>query len=230
MIARGGYNWILGTLLISAVSLLYYLSVNIAIFLGLAIVLLVFVLFLFIFFRDPERYPRPGPGIVAPADGKVIMVSKTSHQNRKFGGKKSEHQGTTRIAIFMNVTNVHVNRSPVSGRVLSTEHYPGGYAPAYLSEARQNERLITKMKTAIGNIEIIQIAGLIAQRIVPYIEPGQYLKKGERIGIIQFGSRVDLIIPTEKITVKINVGARVSAGTTEIAEISSRYYSPGALK
>lgn len=217
MIARGGYTWILGTLLISAVSLLYYLVTNIIIFLDLAIILLIFELFLLIFFRDPDRRPKSGPSIMAPADGKVIMITKMPNQN------------LTRIATFMNVTNVHVNRAPLTGKVLSMVHYPGGFSPAYLPEAKQNERLVTQMKTGIGNIKIIQIAGLIAQRIVPYINPGQYLKKGERIGIIQFGSRVDVLLPSDKIKVKVSVGTKVHAGTSEIAEIISRYYPTGAV-
>jgi len=217
MFARGGYTWILGTLLISAVSLLYYLITNIIIFLDLAIILLIFESFLLIFFRDPERVPKSGPSIMAPADGKVIMISQIPKQN------------ITRIAIFMNVTNVHVNRAPLAGRVLIMKHYPGGFSPAYLPEAKQNERLVTQIKTQIGIIKIIQIAGLIAQRIVPYISPGQYLKKGERIGIIQFGSRVDVLLPTDKIRIRISVGAKVHAGTSEIAEIKSRNYSFGAV-
>ena len=107
----------------------------------------------------------------------------------------------------------------LSGMVISIIHIPGGFIPAYNPESEYNERFITTMQTGIGRIKIKQIAGIVAQRIVPYIHPGQRLTKGERIGMIQFGSRVDLILPKNKIRVRVKVGDKVKAGSTTIANV-----------
>lgn len=203
MLARGGYKWISGTLLVAALFLLFYILLYVFVLLLISVLFLICDCFFLVFFRDPKR--NPGKGIVSPADGRVLFVSNS---------------GTTRIAIFMSVTNVHVNRAPLSGRVLRMTHKPGGLLPAYKHGSKNNERLITSMQTQIGKIKVIQIAGLIARRIVPYIQPGQNLKKGQRIGIIQFGSRVDLLLPSEHIRVNIRPGQRVRAGVTSIALIT----------
>jgi phosphatidylserine decarboxylase len=102
---------------------------------------------------------------------------------------------------------------------MAMKYFPGIVVPAYRPESEQNERLKTVMDTRIGTITITQIAGIVAKRIVPYIEPGEYLRKGQRIGIIQFGSRVDIILPSNKVTIKIRVGDKVKAGSSSIAEI-----------
>ena len=203
MIARGGYTWILGTLLISAVILLFYLEVRVSVLLAISIILLISDCFFLLFFRDPER--RIARGIVSPADGRILAIYDRS--------------GLLRIGIFMSVTDVHVNRAPLNGRVISVTHKPGSFIPAYRQESVRNERLITTMNTNIGRIKVIQIAGILAKRIVPYIKQGKELKKGERIGIIQFGSRVDLIMPSNKIRTLVKKGQRVKAGSTTIAEL-----------
>jgi len=203
MIARGGYTWILGTLLISAVILLFYLEVRVSVLLAISIILLICDCFFLLFFRDPER--RISSGIVSPADGRILAIYDQS--------------GLMRIGIFMSVTDVHVNRAPLKGRVISVTHKPGGFIPAYRQESVRNERVITTMNTNIGRIKVIQIAGILAKRIVPYIKTGQELKKGERIGIIQFGSRVDLIMPSNRIKILVKNGHRVKAGSTTIAEL-----------
>jgi phosphatidylserine decarboxylase len=177
-------------------------------FLIVAGTLIICEIFFLIFFRDPER--TIGRGIVSPADGKVFQISKVNSK---------EPQAMVRLAIFMNVTNVHVNRAPLAGKILSMTHFHGGLVPAYRPESKLNERLKTVLKTDLGEVTIIQIAGILAQRIVPYIEPGEYLSKGQRIGIIQFGSRVDLILPANRINIKVNVGDSVHAGSSTIAEI-----------
>jgi phosphatidylserine decarboxylase len=203
MIASVGYTWILGTVLISAVLLLYYLEVRVSVLLVISVILLICGCFFLVFFRDPER--RIGGGIVSPADGRILAIY--------------DQTGLLRIGIFMGVTNVHVNRAPLKGRVISVIHKPGGFMPAYLQESARNERVITTMNTMIGRIKIIQIAGILAKRIVPYIKSGQELKKGERIGIIQFGSRVDLIMPSNRIRTLVKKGQSVKAGSTTIAEL-----------
>ncbi len=218
MIARGGYSWIASTLLISSVCLLYYLLVNIFIFVVLTIILLILDLFFLYFFRDPTR--RPGRGIVSPADGKIISITT----GRSTTGIDSYHQKpgvVTRIAIFMSPFNVHVNRASMGGVVMSIDYKPGGFIPAYRLESILNERQITTLQTSIGIVKIVQIAGTIAKRIVPYINIGQRLKKGQRIGIIQFGSRVDLILPANKVKVMVKLDDKVKAGVTTIAEINN---------
>ena len=204
MFARGGFYWIYGTLLLSAVTLLYYVFVKFFVFFAFSFILIILLFFFLIFFRDPERII--GPGLVSPADGRIILIT-------------SDKNNTTKIAVFMNVTNVHVNRAPISGKVVSIMHIPGGFIPAYNPKSEFNERFITTMQTSIGRIKIKQIAGIVAQRIVPYIHPGQHLVKGERIGMIQFGSRVDVVLPKNKIRVRVKVGDKVKAGSTTIADI-----------
>lgn len=216
MLARGGYKWITGSLLLSALILLLNLITSNIILLVISVIFLICVCFFMIFFRDPNR--RPGFGIVAPADGRIISIT---HSNSKTN---------YRIATFMSVTNVHVNRAPLDAMVLSMVHKPGKFKPAYQAEAKQNERLITTLKTRIGKIKVIQIAGILAQRIVPYIQPKQNLKKGQRIGIIQFGSRVDLLLPRLRVKVLVNVGDCVHAGTTTVARIINYKSLRGARK
>jgi phosphatidylserine decarboxylase len=119
----------------------------------------------------------------------------------------------------MNIYNVHVNRIPLDGTVKDIVHIHGIHLPAFKKESEKNERVITTIETKIGTIKIIQIAGTIARRIVPYIKKGDKLKKGEKIGIIRFGSRVDIFLPTNKIKkINIKVGDIVKAGETTIAE------------
>lgn len=120
----------------------------------------------------------------------------------------------------MNIYDVHVNRMPIDGRITYIEHYPGSHIPAFRKESGRNERVVIKIDTIIGLIKIIQIAGIIARRIKPYIKIDDELRKGDRIGIIRFGSRVDLYLPRDKITLKVRRGDRVKAGVDSIAEVN----------
>ncbi len=149
-----------------------------------------FLLFLF-FFRDPYR--ETGEGIISPADG-VVMES----------GR--------RIAIFMNLWNVHVNRAPLSGKIMEMKHTPGKHSPAFM-EKGENERLSIKMETEIGMVKVVQIAGIIARRIVPYVREGDVLKKGDRIGIVRFGSKVEVYLP-ENVKIVVREGDKIKAGQT----------------
>lgn len=217
MFARGGYSWIFGTLLISTVFILYHLIIDQSEFLIVASGLLVCVIFFMIFFRDPNR--QPASGLVSPADGRVMKISTDYKRQVNSKWFSDASQSLTHIAIFMNVTNVHVNRASLAGKVLAMEYFPGGLVPAYKPESEHNERLRTVLRTDIGTITITQIAGIVAKRIVPYIQPGEYLRKAQRIGIIQFGSRVDLVLPSNRIKVIVKVGDKVHAGSSTIAEI-----------
>ena len=156
-----------------------------------------------VFFRDPER--EIAKGVCAPADGKIREVKEGSQ--------------TVRISTFMNVHNVHVNRAPLDGRVLSIRRKRGSFSPAFMPGASENSRVITMLDTNIGKVKLVQISGVFAWRIVPYIRRGQTVKKGRRIGIIRFGSRVDLYLPKDKVKVCVDVGQKVKAGSTMLAEV-----------
>lgn len=204
-LARGSAPFII-TLLIgffSSVALRIFIDWR---FLFVSILFLAGLAFVLIFFRDPER--NIGNGIVAAADGVVRKIE--------------QRDGWIAIETFMNVHNVHVNRAPLAGTVVSVERIHGGCAPAYKDSAEKNERVIIKMKTAVGEIEVVQIVGIFARRIVPYIKVGQRLSKGERIGMIRFGSRVDLYLPYpsdagSRIDIKVKPGEHVRAGETTVA-------------
>ena len=160
---------------------------------------LVFLAFL-AFFRDPAR--EVGPGVVSPADGRVL----------------SADPATRSLSIFMGLVNVHVNRAPVAGVVRRQDRRPGGYAVASRPEASGNERLEWEFDTRLGPVRLTQVAGAFARRIVPYLRTGDKVKKGQRIGLVRFGSRVDLALPPGcRLTVA--AGDRVRAGTSTIAEV-----------
>jgi len=151
---------------------------------------IIFLLFL-LFFRDPHR--EIGEGIASPADG-IVM----------------ENDG--KISIFMNLWNVHVNRAPLSGLILEMKHIPGKHSPAF-RERGDNEHLSIKIDTEVGVVVVVQIAGIIARRIVPYINEGDEVKKGDKIGIIRFGSKVEVYLP-ENVKATVRKGDKVKAGQT----------------
>lgn len=169
----------------------------------IALPFIAFALFSAFFFRDPRR--RTGRGVVAAADGVIREVS--------IEGKEMV------ISTFMNLHNVHVNRSPMKGKVTGVRRVKGGYSPAFGKSADNNSRVVVSMDTGIGNVSITQIAGTFAWRIVPYVRRGQVLRKGRRIGIIRFGSRVDVALPADKARAVVTTGDRVKAGTSTIAEV-----------
>ncbi len=169
----------------------------------LTIVCLIFFVIFLVFFRDPKR--RLGKGIVAVADGTVRDV--VVKNNRVL------------ISTFMNLHNVHVNRAPMWGKVIAIKRRKGGYWPAFHTKAGGNSCLIITLKTKIGTVRITQIAGTFAWRIVPYIRKGQIIKKGQRIGIIRFGSRVDLELPVEMVKCVVKAGDKLLAGKSKVAEV-----------
>lgn len=153
------------------------------------------------FFRDPEREIAPGR-VISPADGVVQSIMPWK-------------DGRTRVAIFMSPLNVHVNRAPAAGTVTSVEHIPGGYVPAFNKESEDNERVVWHFDTEIGDIETVQIAGAVARRIVPYVPVHTKVEAGDRIGLIRFGSRVDVYLP-EGVEAAVEVGQATTAGVTRI--------------
>ncbi|MEA3458380.1 MAG: phosphatidylserine decarboxylase, partial [Candidatus Thermoplasmatota archaeon] len=149
---------------------------------------------------------------IAPADGRIRDISQS--KDRDVGE-------CTIISVFMNVYNVHVNRMPMDGTIKDVVHISGSHIPAFKKESERNERVIITIDTNIGIVKVIQIAGTLARRIVPYISKGDKLKKGEKIGIIRLGSRVDIYIPSKKIkNINVKLGDMIKAGEGSIAEIN----------
>ncbi|MCK5100065.1 MAG: phosphatidylserine decarboxylase family protein [Desulfobacteraceae bacterium] len=161
------------------------------------------------FFRDPERFiPKQEGAIVSPADGKVIIIERVT---------KGEYVDTEalKISIFMNVFNVHVNRVPFDGVVQEVKYTPGKFFNASFDKASEfNERSALTIKTKAGyTFKVVQIAGLIARRIVCKIEENTFLRRGDRYGMIRFGSRLDLYLPCDT-KVVVSKGQKVNAGSS----------------
>ena len=164
----------------------------------------VFLFFLMlIFFRDPER--KIGKDIVSAADGVVDYVKKNNDW--------------LLISVFMNVHNVHVNRAPINCKALKVSRKAGGRWPAFLKRSEKNSRATLIFQTEIGEIRVIQISGVFAWRVCPYVRKGNIAKKGQRIGIIRFGSRVNVWLPADKVKCMVVPGQKVLAGETTIAEV-----------
>ena len=205
-IHKEGYKFLAISILATFVILLF------SKFLGLILILI--TVWIYYFFRDPERYPiNDNNYLVSPADGLITDISD------KAGPEELRLENTTytRVSIFMNVFNCHVNRTPSSGKVEEIYYKPGKFLNASLDKAsEENERNYFKIKSEHGEeIIIVQIAGLIARRIVCEVEQGQDLQQGERVGMIRFGSRVDIYFKNKKVLAKI--GQNVVSGESLIA-------------
>lgn len=210
-IAKGSKWWILISFFAAVVLLiLYLLLINeefALIFLFFSVLVFLKTGFFLIFFRDPER--KIGHGIAAVADGKIREIKKTSDE---------DVGDCIFISTFMNIYNVHVNRMPIDGTVNDIVHVSGSHIPAFKKESERNERLILKFETAIGMVKVIMIAGTLARRIVPYVHKGDKLKKGDRIGIIRLGSRLDIYLPSKKVKhLIVKTNDRIKAGEITIA-------------
>jgi phosphatidylserine decarboxylase len=178
-----------------------------------AFVLLLLALWVAYFFRDPERTGERGPRlVVSPADGKLIMITEVDEPS--FVGGRA-----VRLSIFMNVFNVHVNRYPVDG-VVKYVHYNKGkfFNAAAEKSSLENEQMSVGIDTGRYRILVRQIAGLIARRIVTYSKLGETVKQGDRMGIIRFGSRVDVFLPVES-SLRAKVGDITVAGVTILGEL-----------
>jgi len=181
-----------------------------------AVLLVVVAVWVAYFFRDPERTGQRGDRIViAPADGKVVQVTEVDEPD--FMKEKA-----IRISIFMNVFNVHVNRYPVSGVVDYVHYNPGKFLNAAVEKASlENEQSSVGIESGSGRVLVRQIAGLIARRIVTYSKDGDHVQQGDRMGIIRFGSRVDVFVPVSA-RPKVKVGEVTFAGVTVIAELAAQ--------
>ncbi len=170
------------------------------------------------FFRDPERVTPIGKSlIVSPADGVVSMIVNVIPPP-ELDLPRELH---TRISVFMNVFDVHINRSPLDGRIARLAYIPGAFLNAELDKASEdNERQALTIETDHGPvIGVVQIAGLVARRIVKFVEQGDRLAAGQRFGLIRFGSRVDVYLPKDVMTT-VSVGQRAIAGETILADLA----------
>ena len=205
-IHKEGYKFLAISILATFIVLLF------SKFLGF--LLIIITVWVYYFFRDPERYPiKDDSYLVSPADGLITDISEKSGPEEL----RLENTSYTKISVFMNVFNCHVNRLPSSGKIEEIYYKPGKFLNASLDKAsEENERNYFKIKLNNGEeIVIVQIAGLIARRIVCEVEQGQELKQGERIGMIRFGSRVDIYFKGKKVLAKM--GQNVVAGESLIA-------------
>lgn len=173
--------------------------------------LLLGVLGAMVFFRDPERPLDPDEDVVyAAADGVVTVVDRV-------GDPWIEGEDAARVSTFLSLHNVHVTRSPTAGRIAAAEELPGGFRPAFLRRAEDNRRRRLAIEGRRGRVVVAQVAGMVARRISAWVEPGDALKPGQRLGLIHFGSRVDVLLPADEAEVLVEVGDRVRAGTTALA-------------
>ena len=172
------------------------------------------------FFRDPPRVTPLGEGlVVSPADGRVQMITQAMPPEELELGSVP----LPRISIFLNVFDVHINRVPVDGRVVAEAYRPGTFVNAALDKASdENERQLVGLETAAGQrLGLVQIAGLVARRIVCQLEVGQNVRAGERYGLIRFGSRVDVFLPAG-VAPLVAVGQRAIGGETVLADLASQ--------
>lgn len=182
----------------------------------------------FAFFRDPERVvPQGDRLIVSPADGLVSLISQVPpppelQHTTENGGRGLGTEPVTRISIFMSIFDVHINRSPIAGTIRRIVYIPGAFMNADLDKAsEENERQHVLVERSDGkSIGFTQIAGLVARRIVPFVKPGDIVASGQRVGLIRFGSRVDVYLPAGT-DPKVLLGQRVIAGETVLAEIGT---------
>lgn len=165
-------------------------------------------LFMAYFFRDPERVSPHRPGaVLAPADGKVVEIREVT--DHFVGAGK-------RVSIFLSPLDVHINRAPITGLVVGVEYQAGRFLPAYRAESSEvNERATVRLQGQDVRVSVIQIAGVLARRIVCRLRGGEKLQAGERFGMIRFGSRVDLVLP-RSVRMEARAGDRVRAGESII--------------
>ena len=206
ILAREGWPFIAGALLVAL--LVSYAGVWSLPF---------WVIFIFCvqFFRDPARVISGGPkSVLAPADGRIVVVEEADdpYLNRR----------ALKVSVFMNVFNVHSNRSSVQGTVQQVQYFPGSFVNADLDKAStENERNAVVIDSNGTTVTLVQVAGLIARRILCYVKPGDVLQRGQRYGFIRFGSRVDVYLPTDAQPL-VAPGEKVSATTTVLAQLAPK--------
>lgn len=206
LIAREGWPYITGALLMAILASFYVGWMW-------SIPFWVVAVFVLQFFRDPPRdIPSTRNAILAPADGRIVAVEKLQDPYLE--------RDAIKVSVFMNVFNVHSNRSPVDGEVCDKWYFPGKFINADLPKASlENERNALWIKTDSGvDVTCVQVAGLIAKRILCNVKPGDHLSRGQRFGFIRFGSRVDVFLPLNA-KINVNIGDKVYATSTILAEL-----------
>lgn len=206
-IAREGYPFIFPTALLALLTLIVGWK---WVTLGLGMITLAFAGF----FRDPERIPPEGEGLIlSAADGKVVGI-------KKIAGDKAPEGGGTRVSVFLSPLDVHINRAPIGGSVEEVTYRKGRFLAAFKEEASSsNERNALRIVDSQGRrLGVVQIAGVLARRIVCYAKPGDSLERGQKLGMIMFGSRVDLFLP-ERSRVDVVQGQKVKAGESVIGRL-----------
>jgi phosphatidylserine decarboxylase len=204
LIDRAGYPFIGGTAALAVAAALTVGSIG-------AVPLLILTAFFVFFFRDPDRTSPQDPSLVlSPADGRVLVAGPADP-------KAAPPGEWTQISIFLSPMDVHVNRSPVSGRVTNVDFRPGAFLPAYHTDAAaRNERSEVWVDHGGTPIVFRQLVGILARRVVCRVAPGAELRAGERFGIMKFGSRMDVFLPLSA-NLKVKVGDKVVGGVTVIA-------------
>jgi phosphatidylserine decarboxylase len=187
----------------------------------IGVILVALALFVFYFFRDPERVIPTEPGaVVSPADGRIVVI--TDEPNNGKPGK--------RVSIFLAIWNVHVNRSPEAGTITDMEYRPGKFLAAMVARASaENEQNVISLSTATGEMMFKQIAGLIARRVVCWKKRGDVVARGERIGLVRFGSRVDLWVPRDA-EILVKLGDNVKGGSSILASWPARVGSDSSKR
>jgi phosphatidylserine decarboxylase len=200
MIARDAFRFLIPLIVLTAAS--FWLSWLIP-----GLILLALTIFVAFFFRNPQRTIPPDPSIiVSPADGKVVKIERVG--------------GVTKMSIFLSLFNVHVNRSPIAGRVQAVDYRKGTFKAAYNPAASiQNERNTIMVSNGRINLVFVQIAGVVARRIVCWKRVGDTVEKGDLVGLIRFGSRVDILFPAGT-EATVAVGDKVRGGSSPIGIIS----------
>ena len=192
-----------------------------------SLILFSIIAFIMQFFRDPNRkVPYEKGVVVAPADGRILKgkidkIELVQHDDPLMNHILEEGQKGIRVSTFMSPFDVHVNRSPISGKIIKTKHYSGKFKLAFKdaeTEAEKEKNLIV-IDSEYGKIGVIQIAGFVARRIVQYVDVGDKIEIGERLGMIKFGSRVDLILPYQNCKLMVKEGEKPKAAETVIAKM-----------
>jgi phosphatidylserine decarboxylase len=198
---KEGYTFSAGPLLLGVAALAIHWTIP-----GAALIFL--GLFILYFFRDPDRrIPGGDSDVVSPADGRVVVIA-----DEAFNGREG-----TRISIFLAVWNVHVQRAPLAGRITEVKYRPGRFYAAMRGRAsEENEQNVFRLETAAGEMMFKQIAGWIARRVVSWKKSGDVVERGERVGMIRFGSRVDVWLPAGA-EIRIRKGQNVAGGSTILA-------------
>ena len=207
VIAREGWPFLAITLILAIAATVWCAAWSIPLW----------IIFIFVlqFFRDPAReIPQQADAVLSPCDGRVIKVERAQDP---YGQRDA-----ILISVFMNVFTVHSNRSPVDGTIQKVQYFPGKFVNADLDKASlENERNAIVLNTDGGQtVTFVQVAGLIARRILCYVKAGDVLSRGQRYGFIRFGSRVDVYLPLSA-NVKVSIGDKVSATTTILAQLQN---------